>query len=249
MAKATKASAAVVKKESTALVDTRLEGFGDMMDHADIDAGDILIPKILMMQPISALVVDEKVKAGELVGSIEGNVLAIKGQQLELIFFHRFKTWVNFKVVGGKEEFDSIWDYTPGNAGMAREEGDFRRYETLNYYCLAVEDLKKESFMPYVQSFKSTNYKVGKQVETFRAKMKEFGKPLCFKTLKLGTQQVENDKGKFYINTIEEGRDTTDEELSKVKHWFNLVNSDKEVRVDDSGERGSSVVVDVEGDY
>jgi len=249
MAKVTKkTTTAIAKKEGGALVDARLESYGDLMDDSDIDASDILIPKILMMQGLSPLVADEKAKMGELRGSLEGNLLAKKGEQVELIFLKKYKTWVNFSTATGKEEFLSIEPFTPANANLAREEGDVKRYETLNYYVLSAAELQNESFMPYVISFRSTNYKRGKIVESFRAKMKEFGKPLCFKTLKLGTEQVENDKGKFYISTIEEGRDTTDEELSKVKHWFKLI--DGGLRVDDSAEHGETAVADDgEGDF
>lgn len=239
---------AVAKKEQN-LPDARLEEFGGMLDETGVDASDILIPKILLMQPVSKFVADEKAAPGELVGSLDANVLAKKGKEVELVFFHRFKTWTNMKIVNGKEEFDSIVDFTPANANLPREEGDYKRYETLNYYVLNAADLKLESFLPYVVSFKSTNYKIGKKVETFRAKMQEFRKPLAFKTLLLGSEQQENDKGRFYINTVTEGRDTTDQELSKVKHWYDMIQNSR-VKVDTSGEEtNKSQADDGEGDF
>jgi len=240
----------VAKVQGGALADPRLTQFSDMMDETDVDVSDIIIPKMLTMQGLSEFVAEDKAKAGQIVGSLDGNLIADKGEQVEIILFHRFKTWINFKIVGGKEEFDSIENFTAQNANLPTEEGDYKRYQSLNFYCLIAEDLKKESFLPYVVSFKSTNYKTGRAIETFRAKMKEFGKPFCFKTMKLGTKQVENDKGKFYINTVEEGRDTTDQELSKVRHWFSMI-KESNIKVDDSAERKEKKEADydADGDY
>ena len=66
-----------------------------------------------------------------------------------------------------------------------------------------------------------------------RAKLKEFGKPLPFKTFRLTNEQKKNDLGTFQIFKVEESRDTTEAELDAVKHWHNIIKSGA-ARVDES---------------
>lgn len=214
-----------MSKEVTKRDTVTLEKFGDMMDTTPIDSKDFLIAKLLLMQGLSTWVQEEKARAGEIRGSLDCNKVAEKEGSLEIIPFQVYKTWVTVAKAGN--EFISQQPLTPANYSKPREEvidgKECLNFETLNYYCVLPEEIKKGMFMPYVVSFRSTSYTAGKTLETHRALLQEFGKPLPFKTFNLGSAARENDKGKFYVYTITESRDTTDSELEAVKHWFNIV--------------------------
>lgn len=221
---------AVAKKEETSLAQ-----YQGLMDDTPVDKRDFLIPKLLLMQGVSKLVQEEKARAGEIRGSIDQNKIAEKEGSVEIIPFSVYKTWVTLTKVGS--EFVGQEPITAANYNKAREEikdgVEVMNFETLNYYCLLPEEIKNGMFLPYVVSFRSTSYQAGKTLETHRARLQEFGKPLPFKTFKLGSASKKNDKGSFYVYTIAESRDTTETELEAVKHWHAVVKQGA-AKVDDS---------------
>lgn len=245
----------VAKKQETALAvseEKKLAVYGDLMDETPVEAKDIFLPKLSVMQSMSKAVQEEKARVGEIRGSLDNNLLAEKGAAIEFIPFGVFKTWVRFTDVNGKAEYLEQVPYTPENATWDREVYEdgkkISNMETLNYYCLLPEEIKKGEFIPYVLTFRSTSLKVGKKLETFRARLQEFRKPLPFKTFSLSTELVENEKGRWYLPALEQARDTSEEELNAVKHWHNMIKVSK-VRVDESDlEYTNAVKTDVEAD-
>lgn len=222
--------AAVAKKE-----EQNLALYGNLMDETPVDAKDFLIPKLLLMQSQSEAVKQEKARAGEIRGSIDMNKISEKEGSVEIIPFSVYKTWVTLTKVGS--EFIEQIPLTPANCIRPREEilngKEVLNYETLNYYCLLPSEIASGMYLPYVVSFRSTSYMAGKTLETHRARLREFGKPLPFKTFALGCQMKKNEKGTFYVYTIAEARDTTDDELEAVKKWRNIVTQGT-AKVDDS---------------
>jgi len=218
--------------------DTRLEKiakYGDLFDATPIDKNDFLIPKLLLMQSVSTAVQEERARAGEIRESIDNKKIAEKEGSVEIIPFGVFKTWITLSKQGS--EFISQEPLTVANCTKPREEVvngvEVLNFETLNYYCIIPSEIAAGMFMPYVVSFRSTSYMAGKTLETHRAKLQEFGLPLPFKTFNLGTSPRKNDKGNYYVFTISESRNSTNEELEAVKHWFKLIQSGK-AKVDDS---------------
>ena len=102
----------MAKKE---VVKAKSNEVGEVMDYAfmgasdNVDNEDILIPKILLMQQMSDLVQDDKAKSGQYCDSVEGNLLADKGANLDMIVFDSIKLWQHFKMVGGKPEYVSTY--------------------------------------------------------------------------------------------------------------------------------------------
>lgn len=226
-------STEIAKNETKMLAE-----YGDLMDDAPVVATDILIPKLLLMQPTSEFVSQEKAKSGDIVNSLGGDVLCPKGSKLEIIPFKCVKTWIKMKQTSGKPEFMGQEPYTMANAGTPRTEVDndgnnIINYECINYYVLLPSEIAAGEFLPYVISFRSTSYKTGKKLETYRAKLADYKKPICFKTFELGSNLQENDQGRFYIYTVDQGRDTQEHELAEVKPWMERVRT-QGVKVDES---------------
>lgn len=211
---------------------------GGLMDEEKASARDIIIPKILTMQPVSKLVHDEKAKVGELRGSLEANLLGNKDKGAEFIPFHRFKTRVTFKKEKGKQKFLGQIPWTPEHEGTPRLEiidgVEHEHYETYNVYCLLPDDIKAGMPFPYLISFRSTGYQAGKALETARTKLQMAKKPFAAKVFTLGVNKTENDKGTFYVPTISMGRDTTEEELKAITSWHDMLSKAASVAVDDS---------------
>ena len=224
----------VAKRDTTAL-DISRGSFAGLMDETPVESSDFLIPKILLMQSMSTMVQEEKARAGEIRGSVNNNKLAEKEGNVEIIAFKMFKTWVTISTVGN--EYLGQVPFTPENCLKAQDEVvggvAVKNFKTLNYFCIVPSEIAGGVFMPYVVSFRSTSYKAGKALETIRGKLQGYGKPLPFVTINLGSVAKENDKGKFFEYTVTEGRETTDQELTAVKKWFDIINVEN-IKVDDS---------------
>jgi len=208
--------------------------YSGLMDDTPVDVEDIIIPKLLLTQSQSGFFKDGKAKIGEIRGSLEVNLVAAVGQEVEFIPFGFFKTWVVLQAKGGK----FVEEIKYSEATLEREETkdgvDLVNFQQINYYCLLAKDIATGVFMPYVVSFRSTSYTAGKALETKRQLFKEFDKPLCIKTFKLGSKHDKNEDGNEYeVFTVAEARDTTDAELKAVKMWNGIVRT-KKVVVDDS---------------
>lgn len=234
-------------KELTKKEAGMLAKFGaELYDDAEIEATDILIPKILLMQGLSKMVTDEKARLGEMRGSVDGTLLAARDKKLEVIFFKQFKTFVVMKKQGNEFVSQEPW-VASEHAPLARErEGvlngeEVKYFEVLNYYCLLPEEIKTGVYMPYAISFRSTGYQAGKKLESARAKLDKFKKPLAFRTFLLSAHKRENDLGTFFVWDVEDSRATTEEELEKVVEWKGIISSGN-VNVDDSDFKESSDV-------
>ncbi len=233
---------ALTKKE-----EKQLAAYGDLMDDAAVSGSDIIIPKILLMQAMSNFVKDEKARSGEYRGSLGCEKIADKGEGFEAIPFKMYKTWITLTTKGN--EFVRQEPFTVENAGWPRDEiidgKECNNYEAINYYVLLPSEIAEGSYMPHVMTFRSTGYIAGKTLETHRVKMKEFGKPLCFKTFQFSSELREKDGNSWYVPTVTPVRDTEDKELEAVKHWMNVIKQ-SQVRVDDSEFSGEASEEEVE---
>lgn len=219
---------------------------------------DILIPKLLLMQPLSKLVADDKASPGSIVKSTTGETMCKKGETVEVIPFAMHKSWVLMEEVNGKFEFRSIQPMTADNAAADLEwstpDGKrWRRDRALNFFFLLPSDIAKEAnalkalaekgeypdpddaLIPCATSFRRTSYGAGKSFATHFAKSASFNVPPAVKVFKLGARLEKNDKGTFYVWTIESSRKSSKEELTACEKWWTTVQGAK-VKIDDSDE-------------
>lgn len=192
---------------------------------------DVRLPKLLLMQQMSAFVTDDKVnaRAGEIRESYEGRLMGSKDKPVSIVPFYFNKTWTVNKLVDGKYEFDKI---EPRNENEQREFGEVlgadgvtrKYYKTVNVFCF----VKGNPEIPYMISLKSASFTLGaksflNKLTLLRAQKKN---PASI-YFELGGKQIENDKGKFYAFTLnaakgESGLDiaTTPEELAAAKKLY-----------------------------
>lgn len=230
-----------VKQETTALVTkdeaTQLAKYGGLMDEMPVEASDLMLSKMLAMQGLSKLIQEEKAKLGDIRDSVTGGLITPKNTPVEVILFKPFKTWIVFQVVDKKEQFKSVEPYNSDTAGLERNEvvdgTEIVRYLSLNYYTLLPSEIKTGDYRPRLLSLRSTNYKIGKKIETTRAFLAKAGLPLPFKTFNLCTVQQSNEKGSWYIFDVTEGRKSEDFELDAVTEWVDII-SKSDVKIDHS---------------
>lgn len=225
-----------------AVVDSREKMLAEMgselMDEIAVDTGHLKVSKILMMQGLSDLVAEDRATPGELRGSLEANLMAKKGEHLELVLFGVKRSWLVSKHDGNRYVFEERLPYNATNADLEWDvetsEGKFKNQECLSYYALPVDEINSEDgCIPYLLEMKSTSFKNAKKIETFRAKLAEFKKPLAFKTVKVWSKSEKNDHGTYYILDAELGRNTTEKELSTAIHWNKML-KERDVHIDDT---------------
>lgn len=220
------------EKEKTTAVAIMAEG---SWGAENVDAKDVLIPKILLMQPLSALVAkEEKAKVGDIVNSTRKSVLAVRGTGVEIIPISTYKTWVLFeKPEGGKEKFKAVVPHTPANEAWPLEEVvgkvTIKRDRCLNFFCMVVGDEQ----LPYLLSFRRTSMNTGKVLSTHFMLSREAKQPPAAKVFKLSSHKVDGEKGTYYVFDLEESRKTTNEELSSAYRWYKELQASTH-KVDDS---------------
>lgn len=207
-----------------------------------LNNSDILVPKLLVMQGLSELVSTGAASVGQIRDSINGELLGgmVKPrdmQPVEVIPFSSFKTWVIFERVNDKDEYVKTLPITPENEAWPIEEVvngvQIRRDKCLNFYVLLVSEVKAGTAFPFLISFRRTSMRGGKKLATIAAKLRAFNKPLATKVINLGVLAEENDKGKYFVLDVNQGRDSTQVELGAAYQWHKALKTTN-VRVDDS---------------
>lgn len=243
----TETTAVAVKSEEMALTAPMDQAWGS----EELGAGDFLVPKLLLMQGISELVAAGDAQQGQVIDSITNDVIGgitnIKTKEcknIDLIAFHSFKSWVEYRKDGDNWEYQATYAMTKENMSLETEEvveGEtIRRDRCLNFYVLRPDQIAKGEAFPYVISFRRTSMKAGKKLATIAAQLRALGnKPLAFKHFELAVIQLENDKGTFWGFDLKAGKTSTNEELNEAFKWYKTLQS-AEVKIDDKDLRGDA---------
>jgi hypothetical protein len=207
----------VAVKEETA-VSTNVQSSGSFSEG--VDATDIIIPKVLLMQAISQLVEQEKAKQGDFIHSLDEVVIGAKEDKpVEFIPLGMFKTLQTYE----DDKYVKTESLTPENANLPYEEVvngvKVNRTKTMNYYVIRPDDVENMSVFPMVITFKRTSLKGGKKLATKLMMLEEFGAEIYMKTFKLVARQEEGDKGKYYVMDIVDGRKSNDIEVKQAIKW------------------------------
>lgn len=222
-----------------------------------VDARDVLIPKLLIMQPISKDVVDGKFKGGVIIRSTAGAEIP---QPLHFIPLLYTKSWVIQEKVGNKFEFrrrepfsaanaDAPWHWE-ADATKGRGKAEFQRSQSIDCFALLPGDIEREAkafaalektgelpdaddaLLPVAISFTRTSFQTGRALVTHFAKMESFGVPGCAQTLTLKTRKEDGELGSYFVFEMGKGRKTSAAELEAAKKWWTIINSSK-AKIDD----------------
>lgn len=242
----------IAKKETTALAKpVNHEAWGS----ENVDASDVTIPKLLLMQGQSEFVAEGKAKLGDIVRSTTGEILGGASKGVEVIPLMSFKTWTILEKVGNRFEFRRV---EPINADNVNEDLEWfqdgiawRRDRCLNFYVLLPADIKREAaaleklsktgafpdpkdaLLPCVLSFRRTSYGAGKSLSTHFLQAASFNRPPAVSTFTLSSKMEKNDQGTFYIFEVANSGMTAVADLAVCKKWYETITQTK-VKVDDS---------------
>jgi len=220
----TKAKKAVAKKTETQ-VSTKTEN--ETWGSEGIDAEDILIPRIMLMQGLSDLVTEGHASIGDFIDSLDKDrTIAKKGETFDVVVFGVEKKIIRTK----NKEFDGMEDFVSGyKYDEVAANGDvIKRSLLMQFYVLLKEDIENGDAFPYVLSFTKTATKPGKSLATKIAKLTMIGKPSAARYFTIGTELQSNDHGKWFIPTIASGEETEQKVIEQARAWNKtMINSDK----------------------
>ena len=228
----------------------------DVFDDIQVDASDIVIPKLLLMQQSSQYVAADKAKMGDFVNSITAAKLGTIVDPIEIIPFYHRKSW---DIVNKDDNNSYIRNepFTAQNADLPWDDKEgamnIRRIKRLDFFCMVPKLLKEGSILPVVVSFKSTSYKTGAIILTewseikakndmLKAKGELNALKLPFsKSFILAGNKLTNDKKQTYCtSTVQVGLDVDIDTQKMCLQWMQTLKTSKNVVVDDSEERDAS---------
>ena len=227
----TKTKGSKMQTDITKTTVGELIDFGTTWDFgATPDASDIQIPKLMLMQPLSDLVTTGKAKSGDIVNSLEGNV--VSSESVDVIVFDSYKTVQTF--IDGEYEKTEAWNTEIGNLPYEEtlQGKKINRTHVLNFYVLLKSEIATDTAFPFVVSFKRTSMQTGRKLMTLITKMRMFKKPSCAAVFRLGRTLEKNDKGSYYVWTIDQKESATMNDVVAAKLWVDQLKTKKAV-VDD----------------
>lgn len=210
-----------------------------------ISSSDMIIPRIQVLQLTSKMLQKDglNAKPSELRGSLEGNLLGGKEKPVKVVPIYLFNSWIKLDTNGNKFLGTVPRDHT--NEGLPQETVEngkkIKNMKAINMYCLLASDISAGTPFPYLVTFQGTGFTTGKKLVTLVTKLKMFGKPLASKFFSLGVEPRENEKGKWFIFSIDQNEDVALEHQKIAYDWYKLV-TQTEVKVDDSEFEEAQVV-------
>lgn len=216
----------------------------EVMNPANLDAWgenemssqDLIIPKLLMMQPGSKMVVDGKATFGEFRNSVTGAKMGDLKNPVTVIPFAMEKTWIisTKTAKGGQYEYETTMRVTAQNEEMKWEEmvdGVMVKREKIHsFYCLTPDNLRT----PIILSIRGTSARTAKKIATqMYVDNAEAGLAPAATMMKITGSKSSNDKGTFVVLDTEPAGKTPAKAFAKAFDWYKIIKQGL-TKVDDS---------------
>lgn len=215
-----------------------------------IDAKDLVIPLIQVMQNTSELVGEEKAKLGELVNMSTEEILGGIDKPIQILPLKAYKTLRTYDVSEGfkfmkEEPLNAVNDKLQGE-GMV-DGVPVKHYSTFNFFVLLKTDLQKGEAFPCLIRFRSTGMNAGRALATHLYKLVFFRKKPYSIFVELSTKKEKKDTNYYAIPVIDAKKQikASAEEMQEAENWLAMLaagNYKLDDREDISGdmERGST---------
>lgn len=198
-------------------------------DTEAVDTKDIIIPKILLMHGTSDLVKKGVRNQGEIVKSVTGEVVAKRGETVDVIVFEKWKEWRIMKKnpASGRFEYLRLETWTPENDALEweyTEGGDtFRRDKTMNFYGVIAKEAEAGNAFPVKLSFVRTGFKTGLKIADAYARALMEKQPPTRQVFKIGSELVTGKEETYFAFTAEAGEASTEAQKKAALTWRQVV--------------------------
>jgi hypothetical protein len=207
-----------------------------------IDEKDIVIPRLLLMQPGSDLVTDGKASFGHVINSLTGEKIADMQTPFKVLPFMLKKSWVEYEAPakkGDKKRFLRTYAVAPDNKDQ-KYEGEEKNDEgktikitrdlCMNFYVLLPSELDRGGELPYILTFRRTALKDGKKLAT-QMYVTNYGAQLPPPALivTVAVKKQATDAGTWCTPDVLLSPDATKrsskEQIEAALKWFKTINS------------------------
>lgn len=220
----------VAKKETTLPVIATQYQKGSWGQAPRMSARDIVIPRMLLMQPGSDKVLAKEAQFGELRDSVSNELLLKEGETLDIIPFHMKKAIIVSEYPNEKAKkaiYKETIEATPENEALPYRDGLITRQAIMRFFVLLPKEVEAGGAIPKTITFKSSSREAGNVIATQMYQINAAANPWLpppnfLMTLKIKVDT--NDKGTYAVFQASKGRKATDEELALAFHWFNSMN-------------------------
>lgn len=240
-----------VTTKTTSNVPAPLAAFMNEFDYSEVEAKDLKIPKLLLMQAMSKLVAAGEAKAGDLVnsvtGAVYGNVREKGAVPVKVVPIHMFKVWSIAEYNGKKFEYSHTEPVTPANTDAPWEyEQDgkkMKRTKAVNFYVLLEKDFGNKLALPHVLTFRSTSMREsGLLTDHFaQCAMAQKAGELRFPMDRIfevsGKVSTNEEDQSWYVPQVKELGKTTPEVQMQAFEWYKTIKQQKakyDAAIDDS---------------
>lgn len=218
----------VAIKQQTA-VSTEVVDMAKAMADIGIEASDLVVPRLMLMQNTSEMVGDEKAKLGDIVNSQTLEVLGGITSPLEIIPLKMTKTYRIYDMTDTQPKFIRQEPVTSANVNLPWEDVEdgitIRRYLCMNFFVLIKKEVESGEAFPVVITFKSTSLNAGKQLATHLFKMVTLGWKPYSRSMLLKVNKQKKDTNVWAVFEIARGNELVEEHVAKAAEWLNNVNS------------------------
>lgn len=210
----------------------------------DVTSKDIVIPKILIMQPGSEAVLKRGAKFGEFREASTDRLIGSVEKPFEFIPFWCEKIWLVMDGTDKKEKFLRIEKVTAQNeshpfesvVGKTREVWRF----VYNFYVMLPNELDG---LPYIISFKGSSMRAGRSLFTqMYAINQKAGLTPASLVMRMGGSIESNNDGTFVVADVKPVRASKSAEIEAAFNWVKTIRSGA-VKVDDSDLKQEAQVV------
>lgn len=224
-------NAVATKEENLPVVGTDAAAWGN---SANISASDIIIPRILLMQPMSEKVTAGEAKFGEFRESLNWEELGNFEKPFRAIPFHLEKVFVEFN---NEDPENKVYlrtvPITPANESLPYEDEEFSvelnkkikvsRDKCMNFYVLRPDELELGTAIPHIVSCRRTSLQAGKKLATQFAKNAQVGKSPAAITMEFSARKQTEDKKTWAVLDVKPVEQTKDKYVVEAFKWMQMI--------------------------
>jgi hypothetical protein len=224
-----------------------------------VEATDLVIPSIQIMQNTSALVGDEKAKLGDIMNMQTEERLGGFDKAALVLPLKLFKTLRTYDVTNNGFKFLHESPLTNQNdklQGEGLEDGvPVKRFQTFNFFVLLKKDLEDGEGFPCLLRFKSTGMNAGRTLATHLYKQVFFRKKPYSSFVSLGVKKEKKDTNTYGVPVIttKDAPQATAAELEAAESWLAMlaagnykIDEREDSHESETGAAAKPVIVDAE---
>lgn len=243
------------EKNEAATVDER-NRMNAIWDAPALTQRDVIIPSLLLLQPMSPQVTDSKNKFGDIIETLNGEVLGDMNGGFDLVPFKLVKLFVVRKNNEDKD-FVMTVPLTPENESLPYEdemEIDGRvekilRDRVLKFYVLLRSELETGTAIPYTVSFKRSSHQAGQKLVTqMFIKNVNANKTPASTMIRLSAIKKTKDTKTWAAFDVQTAGVTDDAYIAEAFRWLELINGGKvkEQSVDEQEQATGEIKNDIQ---